>query len=152
MLKCVQMCQSILKAIAQKVFNRYSFAPHSFGIYSVTGGCPSLLSLEWHHMSVTAYWIPTTRLLVPQLVRASNKQNSKNHPNDRQNDWRVTILTIHESVSIPIWRHVFILWVLLWVTTSVITWSQCINSAPPSAAYVRHWSGSALVKIMACRY
>ena len=27
----------------------------------------------------------------------------------------------------------------------------CINSSPPSAAYVRQWIGSALVQIMACR-
>ena len=27
----------------------------------------------------------------------------------------------------------------------------CINSSPPSAAYMRQWIGSALVQIMACR-
>ena len=26
-----------------------------------------------------------------------------------------------------------------------------VNSSPPSAAYMRHWTGSALVQIMACR-
>ena len=28
---------------------------------------------------------------------------------------------------------------------------QCVNSSSPSAAYMRHWTGSALVQIMACR-
>ena len=27
----------------------------------------------------------------------------------------------------------------------------CINSSPPSAAYMRQWTGSALVQVMACR-
>ena len=29
--------------------------------------------------------------------------------------------------------------------------NPCINSSPPSAAYMRQWTGSALVQIMACR-
>ena len=28
---------------------------------------------------------------------------------------------------------------------------QCMNASPPSAAYMRRWTGSALVQIMACR-
>ena len=40
------------------------------------------------------------------------------------------------------------------VTEKQIVWSVksgCINSSPPSAAYVHHWIGSALLQLMACR-
>ena len=40
-------------------------------------GCPSPLSLQWCHTSVSAHKIQTTRLFVPQHVWANNKQNIK---------------------------------------------------------------------------
>ena len=32
-----------------------------------------------------------------------------------------------------------------------VTRSQWVNSSPPSAAYMRQWTGSSLVQVMACR-
>ena len=37
------------------------------------------------------------------------------------------------------------------VTNLSEIWINAFNSSPPSAAYMRHWTGSALVQIMACR-
>ena len=34
---------------------------------------------------------------------------------------------------------------------SIFFHPQCLNSSPPSAAYMHQWIGSVLVKIMACR-
>ena len=34
--------------------------------------------------------------------------------------------------------------------TSTTIWKS-LNSSPPSAAYMRKWTGSALVQVMACR-
>ena len=62
----------ILKDVAQKVFQRFAFVPHFFGIHSMTSGCPSPLSLQWHHITGT-----TTRLFVPLLVGANNNKTSK---------------------------------------------------------------------------
>ena len=47
------------------------------------------------------------------------------------------------------------LYMTLKITNFMITvacpWGQWVNSSPPSAAYTRQWTGSALVPVMACR-
>ena len=35
--------------------------------------------------------------------------------------------------------------------SAILSQPQCVNSTPPSATYMRHWTRSALVQIMACR-
>ena len=37
-----------------------------------------------------------------------------------------------------------------WKLAAILFRSQCVNSSPPCAAYMRQWVGSALVQIMAC--
>ena len=40
---------------------------------------------------------------------------------------------------------------VVWEMGAILSRPQCVNSSPPSAAYMRQWIGSALVQIMACR-
>ena len=32
-----------------------------------------------------------------------------------------------------------------------LVWPQCVNSSPPSYAYMRRWTGPSLIQVMACR-
>ena len=43
------------------------------------------------------------------------------------------------------------IWKCFGKMVAILSQPQCVNSPPPSAAYMRQWIGSALAQIMACR-
>ena len=98
------------------------------------------------HKTTWASWRrnpPATRLFVQRFVQANNKEGSTSNIL-LSNLSR--LLYLYQDASFTKWF--FFQFIVCNMSTLVV---ERVYSSPPSAAHMRHWIGSALVQIMACR-
>ena len=60
-------------------------------------------------------------------------------------------LDLQQHISVTLQSKYKYFWQCIWKCCLHSSQPHCVNSSPPSAAYMRRWTGSALVQVMACR-